>query len=1159
MSECSTVRRQVTVCEGPASAGPSSIPGGAFRIVTALRHDSDMTNSREPKNPKTYRVGVDVGTHSVGLCAIEYDAQGAPVKILSAISHIHDSGVLEEKTATTRMAAAGVSRRMRRLRRRRAKRLVALDRKLDEWGWPISEESNDPIVAWRARARLATELVADVDERNRLLALALRHMARHRGWRNPYLSLAALSRPCEPSELFDGFRDRVQEKTATTFLEGVTVAELAVTALDEGGQLPLRMGKAGKHRPGKERQEKQFSFMGGKLMQADNANEIHAYARVQHLDEELVRSLIALVFVAESPRGSHYARIGKDPLDGAPRAPKATDAFQRFRIVAALCNVRVGVGPDARRLTSDEKRSAYEFLINVKSGEQPTWSEVAKSMGLSRSDLSGAASLDDDSDERLPLRPPIHVTDHNVRQAPKALGELRDWWGTASGTQRDSLVSLLVDGHHDEATPAGVEAWELLHSLTEDQLMELEKLALPAGRAAYSVESLRKLTERMLSTDDDLHDARKAVFGVDDLWEPPSDPIGAPIGNSAVDRVTKTVARFLDAAESEWGAPTQVTIEHVREAFVSVKSQRERDREMQRRFEQNERQRLAIKTEEKIESRIRIADVRRFDAIQRQKGQCLYCGETITFGTSEMDHLVPRKGVGSTNTRNNLVAVCLPCNRSKGKLPFAVWAAKSPRDGVSLSEAVARTRHWTPDKGISRKGWNTYLRDIRERLERTEADPEIDGRSMESVAWMANELRDRIAAHFREGGTKVSVYQGAVTAGARDAAGIANLIPFIGGGGKTRLDRRHHAVDAAVVTLLDESVARTLAERNNLRASQGYDRDPGTDWRAYEGSSPAAIRRFIEWRSHMGRLADLLIAAFKDDRVVVKENVRLRLGDGKVHDDTVRPFTVHRRVGDAFSRDEIDAASTPAMWTALSRDPDFDPVEGLPANPARSLRIHGSHYSADEELDFFDKPRAAIAVRDGWAELGDSIHHARIYRWEERGKTKFGMLRVFAADLYKHRHEDLFSVEPDQSWISMRVAHPSIGRADLSEKEYLGWLVPGDELLLDMSQLREGHVGRFSEALGLGDRQRWKVTGFMNAAQVSLVPLLAAREGLTKLLDADSTFERYRDSLDAVLKRWVPSANVLMSRGRPLVIRRDSLGRVRLSSSAGLPVSWRVE
>src|SRR5699024_3532662 len=120
--------------------------------------------------------------------------------------------------------------------------------------------------------------------------------------------------------------------------------------------------------------------------------------------------------------------------------------------------------------------------------------------------------------------------------------------------------------------------------------------------------------------------------------------------------------------------------------------------------------------------------------------------------------------------------------------------------GVSLSEAVERTKHWKRDNGQSSKSWMAYLKEVRDRLERTEEDPEIDARSMESVAWMANELRDRIAAHFKgenssTGNKQVFVYRGALTADARRVPGVEDRIPWIGGGGKTRLDRRHHAVD----------------------------------------------------------------------------------------------------------------------------------------------------------------------------------------------------------------------------------------------------------------------------------------------------------------------------------------------------------------------------
>lgn len=1115
-----------------------------------------MSNSRAPKDPRNYRVGIDAGTNSVGLSAIEFDDEGNPISILAATSFIHDSGVIKASDGTTRLAAAGVARRTRRMLRRRVKRLVELDRKFVELGWPEPEPTNDPYEAWRARAHLATERIDDGPERQAMLVRALRHMARHRGWRNPYSRVEGLLHVNEPSEFFDGFQHRVQERTGHRFSGDVTIAELAVTALDFPDRAALRMGRAGKSKPGKTKQEKPFSYLGGKLMQSDNANEIHAYARTQELDPELVDELIRLVFKAESPRGSHIKRIGKDPLTNQPRAPKASDAFQRFRIASTLANIRVNMPPDPRPLTPQERKSVFEFLVNLRPTEQATWGDAAKIIGVPRTALTGAASLDDEWEERLPLRPPAHVTNQNVRQAPKALTSIRDWWTTATREERDALISALVDGGVNDEDPAASEAKELLNALSEDELTALDNLDLPAGRAAYSLEALRALTERMLNSDEDLHEARKSVYGVDDAWQPPKEPIGAPTGNPTVDRVTKIVSRWLLAAESEWGSPTHITIEHVREAFMSAKTRQELDREMRRRFEQNERQRLQIKSSEKLESRVTISDVRRFDAITRQKGQCAYCGDVITFTTAEMDHVVPRKGVGSTNTRSNLLAVCIPCNRSKGNLPFAVWAESEPRPNVSVEEAVKRTRHWTRDKGLTVKSWNLFLKEVKERLERTYEDPEIDGRSMESVSWMANELRGRIAEHFSDAGTKVVVYQGAVTAGARAASGIDGKIPFIGGGGKTRFDRRHHAVDAAVVTLLDESIARTLAERNNLRVTNRFDQRSGIGWKEYQGSSPRARQRFTEWRARMYSLTELLTTAFAEDRIVVTENLRLRLANGRVHEDTVRPFTSRRPVSSSFSRTEIDASATPAQWTALSRDPEFDPKSGLPENPTRRLRIRGEWYEPDDLIPFFDKPRAAIAVRDGWAELGDSIHHARIYRWEERGTTRYGMLRVFTADLSRYRGQDLFNIDPMPSWVSVRAAHPSISMESLSQKEYMGWLVPGDELLINMQELLELGVGEATVAMGLGSKQRWKVVGFEDPGRINLTPLYTAKEGLDNFFKQNPHLTQHRKSVESIHNKWRISVNKLFAKGNPIVIRRDSLGRPRLRSKAHLPTCW---
>ncbi len=1140
-------------------AGPSCFVSAGD--VGPTCNDEGMA-AKTPRDRRTYRIGVDVGTHSVGMAAIEVDELGHPVKVLSALSWIHDSGVLEAKTATTRLASAGIARRTRRLLRRRVKRLDALDKWLTEQGWePLAEDGN-PYLPWQARKQLATRKIADESLRNAHLATALKHMARHRGWRNPYTRVGSLYQRAEPSKFMVGepgkgkkgpvlgFKQRVEGRTGMQFPDDVTVAELAMAAVEYNNRIPLRMGSTEKAKA-----ERSFSYIGGKLMQSDNANEIHTYARVQGLSDELTRQLIDLVFESESPRGSWVGKVGEDPLNNQPRAPRASDAFQRFRIVSTLVNVRVKESGAQRRLDRDELVAAYNYVLNLKTGDRPTWGDIAEVIGKSRRSLVGAASTNTEGEERLPAYPPVHSTDQTIRR--NRLRPLRESWINSNGEGRDALIALVADSCKDESTRAGVAAWELLNALDEAELTELDKLDLETGRAAYSLDSLRQLTEHMLTTGDDLHTARKAVFGVDDDWVPPAEPIGAPVGNPAVDRVFKIIARFLLAAESQWGAPQRVIIEHVREAFSSAARVREIDRENQKRFKARLEQREAARASVKADGRVTDSDVRRLDAVQRQNGQCLYCGEPITFETAEMDHIVPRRGPGSTNTRANVVAACIACNRSKSNTPFARWAKNCGRPGVSVKQATDRIKFWQRDNGTRERDWRRFLREVRDRLENTEEDPEIDSRSMESVAWMANELRHRIAAYFKgdntNSGTKqVFVYKGALTAEARKAAGIEDRIPWIGGGGKTRFDRRHHAVDAAVLTLLDESVARTLAERISLRAAERLRRDGVQTWKTYFGATPSAQERSARWRAGMTRLADLLNEHFEQDRVIVTENLRLRLGNGRVHEDTVHPM-VRRRVEDAFSREEIDAASTPQLWIALTRDPDFDEREGLPANPSRQLRVQGTWYGASDEIDFFDKVRAALAVRGGWAELG-VIHHARIYRWQEKGKTKYGMLRVFSADLHKHAHEDLFGVEPHPSWISMRAAHPSIGRSDLSDKEYVGWLVAGDEILIRAAA---------PSPAGLGPVIRWKVRGFEDNARLNVEPRYLAKEGLPRFLDSAELSSEDEEEIRAVVedsgRRTRRNVNKLFLSARPVIVRRDALGRPRLKSDKGLPTCWSVE
>ena len=1083
-----------------------------------------------------YRVGIDVGSYSIGMAAIAIDDDGKPTEILSAISLIHDSGVDPDsaKSAATRLATSGIARRTRRLYRRKRKRLAKLDKFISSQGWPLKEfeEYEDPFYPWRVRAELATTPITDKQELGEKLSIALRHIARHRGWRNPYSKVTALYAVAEPSDALVSIQEQCATELGRPIPPTTTVGQLVAS---------MNLGKT--------RLRGEDSLLAARPRQSDNANEIHAIARVQGLSNELVKQIIDHVFAAESPKGSAAERVGKDPLQPTKkRALKASDAFQLYRIAALIGNLRIRGGKKNRRLTTEETRLVFDYLRSLPAKQEPTWQLVAEQLRIDRGNLVGTAIMTDDG-ERAGAKPPVHET-NRLMESTK-IKPLAAWWKSADTDARAAMVKALSNAEVDDFdSQAGAQVQEFFFGISDEDQEKLDGLHLPIGRAAYSEDTLDRLTKRMIGEGMDLYEARQAEFKIPNDWAPPAPEIGERVGNPAVDRVLKATARWLNAAERQWGAPKSVNIEHVRDAFMSESSARELDRDNQQRAKRNVKVVAEMQEKLGIEGRPSRADVWRFQSIQRQNGKCAYCEAQISFKNSEMDHIVPQAGEGSTNTRDNLVAVCHECNSSKSNIAFAVWAENTSRPGVSVQNAVEQTRHWVTDSGLRESEFKKFRKQVCDRLQRKATDEPIDARSLESVAWMANELRSRIAQKFKDGDTKVRVYKGALTAEARRASGISGKLEFVDGKGKSRLDRRHHAVDAAVVAFTSNYVAETLALRSNMKFDQEL-RRKAPQWREFTGSDHVHQVEWTKWKYRMQALAELLNNALVQDRIVVMHNLRLRLGNGAAHEDTIGKLT-RIKVGDAISTTDIDRASSEALWCALTRDPDFDPKTGLPENPNRTIRIHGTHLTASDEITVFPVAAASVPIRDGFAKLGGNYHHVRLFRVPSGKKYNYFLMRVYTIDLLKFRKEDLFTVELKPQTISVRKCLPKLREALANgTAEYLGWLVNDDELLIRASSAStEKPIAKLQEHYGA--TKRWRFAGTDSESKILLRPLQLSAEGLPSDVE--------KDIREIVEKRgWRISINSLFNGARVTIIRRDALGRPRLYSAAHLPICWEVK
>ena len=300
----------------------------------------------------------------------------------------------------------------------------------------------------------------------------------------------------------------------------------------------------------------------------------------------------------------------------------------------------------------------------------------------------------------------------------------------------------------------------------------------------------------------------------------------------------------------------------------------------------------------------------------------------------------------------------------------------------------------------------------------------------------------------------------------------------------------------------------------------------------------------------MQALAELLNNALVQDRIVVMHNLRLRLGNGAAHEDTIGKLT-RLKVGDAISTTDIDRASSEALWCALTRDPDYDPKTGLPENPNRTIRIHGTHLTASDEITVFPVAAASIPIRDGFAKLGSNYHHVRLFRVPSGKKYKYCLMQVYTVDLLKFRKEDLFTVELKPQTISVRTCEALLRKALANgTAEYLGWLVSDDELLIDTSSFDTPGIVKLREEYG--PVNRWRLAGLTSVTRLNLRPLYLSKEGLKPNVNPE--IKKIIDN-----RSWIITVNKLFSSGHVKIILRDALERPRLHSAAHLPICWEVK
>ncbi len=1087
------------------------------------------------------RCGIDAGEKSVGLAAVIVDEQGMPVSVPYLISVKHDGGVDKaasgQTTQLTRKASGGIARRARNHKHNRRRQRRQLREALLAHGLPVVDMTKlSTYEAWEARIELCRGFVPDPERRRRLVSMALQHMERHRGWANAWVSVGFYLNAAEPSDDFVKAVEKLEELDSLGIPDDAPLefqSDIAQYGLTNQQLLRDRV-KGGSNRV------QPYNLL-GRQRREDVAREWRHICRIQELGDAVFETLGTLAFQQEHPRVPEEL-VGSEWIPGyksEPRASKSALEFQEFRIRQEIANLAIKPSPRSRertRLSVEQQHILFDTLSGITSfNEQPTWRDLADALEIEASLLTH-----NNPDEQLTAKAPINRTLAAIHALPKKHPVLQ-WWKSANAEQRSALVHRLGDPsaprhmHNEEID-------SLLGSLDDAEVTKLEGVKLDSGRASHSLTVLRMLCDEIRDTGDDYTTARNRLFNGGETMVPERDDLTVPAQHPTLQRVIPPVRRFLMGVHRNLGDIDQVTIEHVRAAFLGTNALSDLRKEQG--ANRKERERVTADYRATYPGSTPSRDmVRKFQLIRRQNCQCLYCGETLRSPSQvELDHIVPRSGGGS-NRQANLAAVCTSCNQQKGKNPFSVFASSGHNPRVSVDGALERVRGL--DFGSMPKAKaNGIRKEMRQRLLQRSEDQPVDERALASTAYAAVELRHRIQATFGDE-VKVPVYKGSIVSAARKASGIDKKLELRPGLiEKSRIDRRHHAIDAAVASMLNPSVAMTLSIREQMRdAALLTGRDNG--WKTYQGEPGSErARKFAEWVHAMDRLAQLIREKLDEDDVPVVQPLRMSASHGQLH-EAGRDAHISKCLGEEWTAQEISRVVDKSVYRYLVDG--LGTAKKLPTNPARAAQLtSGKWLSADDPVYLFKGAKdARIPLpRNSSAKLGATIHHGRLYR-VPNGNVE--LLRIWAADLYElpdKEGADLLNQPVDPySRAVQRNSRAPLRRALLARTaEHVVSLVPGDEIYIDAKDWI-GNTTDFGRFMAEHPEQHWEINRMPEDRLIGLRPLVLAAEGLQSTTGQELS-EKNDDFSKALQDGFRVSVSTLVAVPGTRLVRRNSLGEV---------------
>lgn len=842
---------------------------------------------------ENYRLGLDLGTNSIGWALVRLDEHGVPCGLLDFGAHIFHDGrdptSQQSLTADRRLARSARRRRDRYLQRRR--RLQAL---LSDYGLlPISKDErkalgrHDPY-ALRARA-------LDGPLKPYELGRTLFHMNQRRGFKSNRLS----------GEEDEKERGKIAERIGK-LREQIDSEAPGRRTLGEWLHRRRAQDKPVRFRP-----ETAIFYPTRDMYE----QEFDAIREAQEQNQTLTPNqwdALREIIIAQRPlKPVEVGRCTLDPSE--PRAHKALPLAQEFRIYQEVNNLRI-CEPGQRKerpLREDEREILIQILL---SGSDVGFSSLAKKIGV---DEQTRINLASEKRKRLDGDATAKKLGNKNIFGRRRWNQLSGNSGAREETRRrqNEIVKALLDRNRndDELIAAAQREW----GLDEEKAARLCHARLPQGTVHLGETALNRVTPELakglrydeavqrhyrghsdLSGDGQSSELpyygevlRRYMMPVRKGDGSPEEQSHGRIGNPTVHIGLNRLRKLVNEIIARHGKPDSVVIELARDLKNSLEDRKEISRRQAEAQEANEKRREVIAAAKVQPTPLMMRKVRLWEeqAVGATK-QCPFCGGNISINQAlsektEIEHLLPFSRTLDDSMANKVLAHT-ECNRRKGnRSPIEAFGAENSGK-YEYSRILERARNLPGNKA-----WR-FNEDAMERYEREERG--FLNRQLDETRYLSRVAREYMTSICPK--EKVYVVTGQLTAMLRGKWGITTG-KLLGDGeiaderSKNRNDHRHHAIDALVIALTSRSLLQRVATLAGQNREAGIERLLANFPKPWDGFSHEEIRQ---------RLA----------RVVVSHRPEHGLA-GQLHNKTAYGMIDRIEEGDGpFSNDKYQVVVT---------------------------------------------------------------------------------------------------------------------------------------------------------------------------------------------------------------------------------------------------------